>query len=105
MAFRVMDEQEQAFYIAFGEWMKRARGRKRWPVEKMAKKLGLSHVSVMNVERGRQRLHLHQYAIVCSVLGCEPGAGVGVHLVENYTPSKSRAGGWNRKSLDGDAKV
>lgn len=42
--------------------------------EQVAERLQLNRTTIVNIERGRQRLAVHQLVELASVLGCEPAA-------------------------------
>lgn len=52
-------EQQTVFYEKLGENIKDARRRQNINQEELGEKLGMSRVSIVNIETGKQRLPLH----------------------------------------------
>jgi transcriptional regulator with XRE-family HTH domain len=90
--FRKMDEQERCFYVRFGVWVRSERNRLGWSREKLGEKIGLSGGSITQVELGRQRLALHQYALLIVAFGADAGPGFDLDTVRGYVPRRSLAG-------------
>lgn len=61
-------EQQTVFYEALGEKIRDARKRKNLNQEDLADKLGMSRVSVVNIETGKQRLPLHVLSDISELL-------------------------------------
>lgn len=59
-------------YDLVGERVRRAREAKKMSQAELARRLGLSRVSVVNIENGRQRPPLHVVWDAAEVLGMEP---------------------------------
>lgn len=58
-------------YRLVGERFRRLRDEAGLTQEDLAKKVGLKRTSITNVERGRQRLPLHQMLMIADQLGAE----------------------------------
>jgi len=61
-------EQQTFFYEKLGENIKEARRRQNMNQEELGEKLGLSRVSVVNIETGKQRLPLHVLGDISDIL-------------------------------------
>lgn len=59
---------EEAFYKAFGEAVRRARKERGLSQDALASAVGLKRTSIANIERGRQRLLLHTAWSIALVL-------------------------------------
>jgi transcriptional regulator with XRE-family HTH domain len=62
----------EAFYRRFGAVLRQRRLAARLTQEDLASRLGLNRTTVVNIEKGRQRIALHQLLVLADVLGCEP---------------------------------
>lgn len=83
--------EHDLFYRVIGDHIREARGRKRMSQTALAEKLSLSRVSIVNIEKGRQRAPVHVLWQIAELLSTElaniiprrtefvDGAGV-VHL-------------------------
>jgi transcriptional regulator with XRE-family HTH domain len=87
-----MDDGEVVFYADFGAWVRRKRTSMQLSRKQLGDLVGLSAGSITSIELGKQRPVLHQYALICEKLRCEPGTGMSLHLLEDYIPRRSRAG-------------
>jgi transcriptional regulator with XRE-family HTH domain len=83
------------FYLAAGARIREARG-KSITQEQLAKAAGLSRVSVVNIEAGRQKLLLHHAIVMADVLG--------VSLAELIDPLLPKPGEKPDLSDAGDAE-
>lgn len=83
------------FYLAAGARIREARG-KSITQEQLAKAAGLSRVSVVNIEAGRQKLLLHHAIVIADVLG--------MSLAELVDPLVPKAGEKPDLSGAGDAE-
>jgi transcriptional regulator with XRE-family HTH domain len=54
-----MKKDVVSFYLQLGETIKKCREEKKITQDKLAKYLGLSRVSIANIEKGRQRVQVH----------------------------------------------
>ena len=63
-----MDE----FYARLGALIRDKRRANSITQERLAERLGLSRTTVVNIEKGRQRIAVHQLVDLSDVLGCEP---------------------------------
>jgi len=61
-------EQQTAFYEKLGENIREARRRQSMNQEELGEKLGLSRVSVVNIETGKQRLPIHVLGDITDIL-------------------------------------
>jgi transcriptional regulator with XRE-family HTH domain len=61
-------EQQTLFYQKLGENIKEARRRQSMNQEELGEKLGLSRVSVVNIETGKQRLPIHVLGDITGIL-------------------------------------
>lgn len=61
-------EQQTYFYEKLGENIKEARRRQNMNQEELGEKLGLSRVSVVNIETGKQRLPIHVLGDITDIL-------------------------------------
>ncbi|MDB4921209.1 helix-turn-helix transcriptional regulator [Mucilaginibacter sp.] len=66
-------EQQTVFYEALGEKIRDARKRKNLNQEDLAEKLGMSRVSIVNIETGKQRLPLHVLSDISEILNITLG--------------------------------
>lgn len=61
-------EQQTLFYEKLGENIKEARRRQNMNQEELGVKLGLSRVSIVNIETGKQRLPIHVLGDITNIL-------------------------------------
>lgn len=61
-------EQQTIFYEMLGEKIREARKNQNLSQEDLADKLGMSRVSIVNIETGKQRLPLHVLADISELL-------------------------------------
>lgn len=59
------------FYEEFGRRLRSARRKAKLTQEELATRAGMSRPSLANVERGQQRVALHQFAALAAALGLE----------------------------------
>jgi transcriptional regulator with XRE-family HTH domain len=59
-------------YDAFGATLRRMRRAAGVTQEQLAGRLQLNRTTVVNIEKGRQRVALHQIYDIADALGCEP---------------------------------
>ncbi len=89
--FDMTGEEHARLYRMIGDRIREARERKDMRQPTLAAKLGLSRVSIVNIEKGRQRAPIHVLWQIAEELGIEPAslvprqrelldAGHGVHL-------------------------
>ena len=69
---QLMRHMSTAFYEIVGARIKTQRDELGLRQEDLAESIGLSRTSVTNIERGRQRLFLDQFAEICRVLKVQP---------------------------------
>ena len=60
---------ERGIYRDFGRKLAVLRNEAGLPQAELARKIGLSRASLANIERGEQRVYLHQFLSVLSALG------------------------------------
>jgi transcriptional regulator with XRE-family HTH domain len=65
-------QDHERLYHIIGDKICQARKAKRWSQAKLAAKLGLSRVSIVNIEKGRQRPPVHVIWDIAEVLNLEP---------------------------------
>jgi transcriptional regulator with XRE-family HTH domain len=63
----------EEFYVRLGQRIREARKSSGMTQEAAAARLSLSRTSFVNIEKGRQRLAVHQLVDLAKVLGFEPG--------------------------------
>jgi transcriptional regulator with XRE-family HTH domain len=61
------------FYRRLGERIRNCRRAKQITQEGMAAHMGLTRTSIVNIEKGRQHLAVHQLVRISDLLGCTPG--------------------------------
>lgn len=66
-------ESEQAFYQATGALIRAARIARGLTQSELAGSVGLTRTSVVNIEKGRQKILLHTLRDFASALGSVPG--------------------------------
>jgi transcriptional regulator with XRE-family HTH domain len=66
-------EDDLEFYGRLGDRLREQRRAKGVTQEALANLLGLNRTTVVNLEKGRQRLAVHQLVLIADHLGCEPG--------------------------------
>lgn len=71
MAFT--DQEKDTFYTQVGERIKDARKRAGLSQEDLAALIGLSRVSVVNIEKGRQSPPIHLVLEISNALNVSPG--------------------------------
>jgi transcriptional regulator with XRE-family HTH domain len=68
-----MPEAHQLFYAQLGDRIRERRRQRQMNQTTLGSLLGLSRTTVVNIEKGRQRLAVHQLAAVADCLGCQVG--------------------------------
>ncbi|HTX80892.1 MAG TPA: helix-turn-helix transcriptional regulator [Streptosporangiaceae bacterium] len=61
------------FYTRLGEQIRGRRRAKQLTQEGVAAHMGLTRTSIVNIEKGRQHLAVHQLVRISDLLGCAPG--------------------------------
>lgn len=61
-------EQQTLFYQKIGERIRDVRKLKEMNQDELANKLGISRVSLVNIESGKQRVPLHVFLDICESL-------------------------------------
>lgn len=74
------EQQINALYRIIGARIREAREKNHINHDQLAQKVGISRSSVVNIEKGRQRLPLHLMWDIADELGVEP---------YNFIPSRS----------------
>ena len=69
----------EAVYPRFGDRLRSERKLAGLTQEDLAERLGLSRTTVVNIERGRQRIALHQLIQIADAIGCEV-----IHLIPEH---------------------
>jgi transcriptional regulator with XRE-family HTH domain len=62
------------FYARLGEQIRATRREGGITQEEVAERLSLNRTTIVNIEKGRQRLAVHQLVNLAAVLGCEPAS-------------------------------
>lgn len=62
-----------SFYKRMGDRIRERRQAKRITQDRLAAHMGLTRTSIVNIEKGRQHLAVHQLVRVSDLLGCAPG--------------------------------
>ena len=65
---------EDRLYRLFGSRVRALREEKNVTQEELAKRVDLSRTSITNIEKGRQRVLLHQMVDIAHALDAEPNA-------------------------------
>lgn len=74
LIMRVMnlrEKQKTAFYIALGRTISRLRLETKKSQEELAKKVGISRTTLINIENGSQSVSLHVAIAISQVLRCD----------------------------------
>jgi transcriptional regulator with XRE-family HTH domain len=61
------------FYRRLGTHLRDRRRQQQITQEAMAAHMGLTRTSIVNIEKGRQHLAVHQLVRMSDLLGCSPG--------------------------------
>ena len=61
------------FYRRLGARIRERRRAKKITQEAMAAHMGLTRTSIVNIEKGRQHLAVHQLVRISNLIGCAPG--------------------------------
>jgi transcriptional regulator with XRE-family HTH domain len=64
--------ETEYFYEEFGRRLRAARRKAKLTQEELATRAGMSRPSLANVERGKQRVALHQFAELAAATGADP---------------------------------
>lgn len=62
----------EAVYARFGHEVRRARKKRGMTQDELAARVKLGRTSIVNIERGRQRLHLHTFLAIARALEVGP---------------------------------
>ena len=73
----------ESFYREFGQRLREARDALGWSQEQLAQQVGMSRASIANMERGAQRVALHQWLELADALGIE-----GMRLIPGISPAE-----------------
>jgi transcriptional regulator with XRE-family HTH domain len=65
-----MRDDEDAFYKRLGELLRARRKERHLTQESLASLWKLNRTTVVNIEKGRQRISVHQLVLVANHLGC-----------------------------------
>jgi transcriptional regulator with XRE-family HTH domain len=63
---------EDLLYIEIGKLIKKARNLKEWTQVELGEKVGMSRVSITNIEQGNQRPSIYTLYIIAEELGVNP---------------------------------
>jgi ribosome-binding protein aMBF1 (putative translation factor) len=88
--FRVMDPQERDFYDAFAEALRTARVEAGLNRDQLGAAIGGTKAVIVNFETGLTRPVLHQYVMLCRLLGRELGWGLDTSTLDSYKPRPRR---------------
>jgi transcriptional regulator with XRE-family HTH domain len=61
-------EVVEAIYTRFGRELRRVRRQKRMTQDDLAQRVNLGRTSIVNIESGRQRVHLHTFVDLAEAL-------------------------------------
>lgn len=62
----------EGFYQGFGARLHQLRRSSGLTQEQLARRLGINRTTLVNIEKGRQRVAVHQLVEFAQVLGCDP---------------------------------
>lgn len=62
----------EPLYVRFGRELRRVRRRKKMTQSELADRVALGRTSIVNIESGRQRVHLHTFLELASALDVDP---------------------------------
>lgn len=62
----------EALYARFGRELRRVRRKKRITQQGLAQRVNLGRTSIVNIESGRQRVHLHTFLDLADALDVSP---------------------------------
>jgi transcriptional regulator with XRE-family HTH domain len=65
---------DDKFYRLFGSRVRELREERKVTQDELARRVALSRTSITNIERGRQRVLLHQMMEIAQALDAEPAA-------------------------------
>lgn len=85
-----MDDGDR-FYARLGDRIREQRKARRITQEELARVLELNRTSVVNIERGRQRIAVHQLVRIADHLGCAPGDLIPSADEENLLTKRQRS--------------
>lgn len=84
------EHKTNTLYRTIGTRINEARKAKNLSQEELARKTGVSRTSIVNIERGRQRLPLHLLWQIASELNAEPSTFIpSSHEITNQPVSQS----------------
>ena len=64
---------DDSLYRLFGDRVRKLREKRKVTQEELARRVELSRTSITNIEKGRQRVLLHQLVDIASALDAKPG--------------------------------
>lgn len=82
---------QSIYYRKVGDVIRQHRRKLNMTIKESATELGISHVTMIAIEYGRQQLPLYRAMVACDVLSIDP-----MLLVRAYTEARSK----DRKILD-----
>ena len=62
----------EAIYTRFGRELRRVRRQKKMTQDDLAQRVNLGRTSIVNIESGRQRVHLHTFVALADALEVSP---------------------------------
>jgi transcriptional regulator with XRE-family HTH domain len=65
-------ESVETIYARFGRELRRVRRAKRMTQDELAQRVNLGRTSIVNIESGRQRVHLHTFVELADALDVSP---------------------------------
>lgn len=83
-------DNPDAFYPQLGQRLRERRKRRGITQEEVASFLHLNRTTVINIEKGRQRLAVHQLAQLADHLGCTPNDLIPTLVSERSLPEGVR---------------
>jgi transcriptional regulator with XRE-family HTH domain len=78
------------FYIRLGAQIRDRRRTRHLTQESLAAHMGLTRTSIVNIEKGRQHLAVHQLVRISDLLGCAPSDLIPAGREQILVPAKIR---------------
>lgn len=77
-------EEQEYLYESIGSQIKKLRKKSRFSQEQLAKKLGLSRVSVVNIECGRQHPSIHLLVEISRILNVKISSFINDEMFKDF---------------------
>jgi DNA-binding XRE family transcriptional regulator len=98
-------EEQEYFYESIGNQIKKLRKKSRFSQDQLAKKLDLSRVSIVNIEKGRQHPSLHLLVEITRILNVNISSFINDEMFKDFD-NKSKLNQIKKKiskaTYDGD---